>query len=84
MHVLLALLTDVAVVGAFLSDCCNMLLGSLDSLQDSNTYTHAVVSDQCQTIMLWLNSKKFIILDIYLVLALIKIVQETDNGMAYS
>lgn len=31
-HVLLAFITDGAVVGAFLSDCCNMLLGSLDNL----------------------------------------------------
>ena len=54
MDVLLALHTDGPVVGAFLGDCCDMLLGSLDSLQYGSictlSYVSVIISYQCLTI----------------------------------
>lgn len=48
-HVLLAFITDGAVVGAFLSDCCNMLLGSLDNLWYSSNHVYLVYVTSCGT-----------------------------------
>ena len=51
MNVLLAVLTDGPVVGAFLSGCCDMLLSSLDSLQYNSictlSYVSVIISYQC-------------------------------------